>query len=107
MVTDARTDQALRFVINQGEFIEINEDVVLSRDAFVKIKTRIAEFISSNGPATVSQLREALGSSRRVMVPLLERLDREGFTRRIGDQRTLAQEITRAKLVDASTARPS
>jgi hypothetical protein len=34
-------------------------------------------------------LRQALGSSRRVMVPLLERLDREGFTRRMGDKRSL------------------
>jgi selenocysteine-specific elongation factor len=49
----------------------------------------VAEFISNNGPATVSELRQALGSSRRVMVPLLERLDREGVTTRAGDKRRL------------------
>jgi selenocysteine-specific elongation factor len=51
----------------------------------------VAEFISKNGPATVSELRQALGSSRRIMVPLLERLDRDGITRRVGDKRTLGK----------------
>jgi selenocysteine-specific elongation factor len=53
------------------------------------MKSQVAEFISKNGPATVSELRQALGSSRRIMVPLLERLDREGVTRRVGDKRCL------------------
>ena len=51
----------------------------------------VADFISKNGPATVSELRRALESSRRIMVPFLERLDREGFTQRIGDKRSLAR----------------
>jgi selenocysteine-specific elongation factor len=63
--------------------------VLLLHESFERMKSQVSEFISKNGPATVSQLRQALGSSRRVMVPLLERLDREGFTRRMGDKRSL------------------
>ena len=107
LAPDAQTQQTLKFLIDQNELIEITNDVVLSREAFEKMRSTIADLILSNGPATVSQLRSALKSSRRVMVPLLERLDREGFTRRVGDQRTLAQQITRAKLPDASSARQS
>jgi selenocysteine-specific elongation factor len=55
------------------------------------MKSKVAEFISKHGPATVSELRQALGSSRRVMVPLLERLDRDGVTRRVGDKRMLCR----------------
>ena len=89
LAPDALSQQALRFLIAQNEILEISDDVVLSRDAYSQIKRDIAEFISTHGPATVSQLRGALGSSRRVMVPLLERLDREGFTHRRGDERVL------------------
>jgi selenocysteine-specific elongation factor len=64
-------------------------DVVLLRESFERMKSQVAEFISKNGPATVSQLRQALGSSRRVIVPLLERLDRDGVTTRVGDKRRL------------------
>jgi selenocysteine-specific elongation factor len=56
------------------------------------MKSAVADFISKNGPATVSQLRQRLESSRRIMVPLLERLDREGVTRRVGDKRKLANQ---------------
>jgi selenocysteine-specific elongation factor len=104
LTPDAPTQQALKFLIKQNEVIEVSDDVVVSRDAYSKMKCEIAEFISRNGPATVSQLREALGSSRRVMVPLLERLDREGFTRRVGDKRTLAPQMPSAKLTDAPSA---
>jgi len=63
--------------------------VALMRNSFDRMKSQVIEFISEKGPATVSELRQALGSSRRIMVPLLERLDRDGVTRRVGDKRSL------------------
>jgi selenocysteine-specific elongation factor len=71
--------------------IEISSDVVLLRENFERMKNAVADFISKNGPATVSELRHALESSRRIMVPFLERLDREGVTRRVGDKRALGR----------------
>lgn len=43
----------------------------------------------SAGPATVSQLREAWGVSRKFGVPLCEYFDAQGITRRAGDVRQL------------------
>ncbi|PYJ90802.1 MAG: hypothetical protein DME71_04775 [Verrucomicrobia bacterium] len=77
-------------MIESGEVIEVDSNAFLLREDFDRMKSQITEFISKNGPATVSELRQALGSSRRIMVPLLEKLDREGVTRRRGDKRTLA-----------------
>jgi selenocysteine-specific elongation factor len=76
-------------LIASGDVIEVGSDAVLLRENFERMRARITEFISENGPATVSELRHALESSRRIMVPLLEKLDREGVTRRIGDKRSL------------------
>jgi selenocysteine-specific elongation factor len=70
---------------------ELAVDVLLLRESFERMKSQVAEFISKNGPSTVSQLRQALRSSRRVMVPLLERLDRDGITQRAGDKRMLCR----------------
>jgi selenocysteine-specific elongation factor len=86
---DPQSRQVVRFLIENGEVTELSLDVLLLRENFERMKSQVAEFISQNGPATVSELRQALGSSRRIMVPLLERLDREGITRRIGDKRCL------------------
>ena len=81
----------MRFLIENGDETELALDVLLLRESFERMKSQVAEFISNNGPATVSELRQALGSSRRVMVPLLERLDRDGVTRRVGDKRMLCR----------------
>jgi selenocysteine-specific elongation factor len=86
---DLEAQRALRFLIESGEVIEISSEVVLLHENFKRMKNAVANFISKNGAATVSDLRRALESSRRIMVPFLERLDREGFTRRMGDKRTL------------------
>src|SRR5581483_10124411 len=87
--SDPEARRVLRFLIESGEVIEISSDVVLSRESFERMKNVVADFISKNGPATISGLRQELESSRRIMVPFLERLDREKFTRRIGDKRSL------------------
>jgi selenocysteine-specific elongation factor len=87
--SDPQARQVLRFLIENGDITELALDVVLLRASFERMKSQVSEFISKNGPATVSELRQALGSSRRIMVPLLERLDRDGVTRRVGDKRML------------------
>ncbi len=88
--SDRNAQRVLRFLIDGGEVIEIASDVVLSRENFERMKNAVADFISKNGPATVSELRQALETSRRTRVPFLEKLDRQGVTRRIGDKRVLA-----------------
>jgi selenocysteine-specific elongation factor len=87
---DRNVQQVLRYLIEAGEIIEVSPDVVLLRENLERMKDAVADFISRNGPATVSELRQSLQSSRRIMVAFLERLDRDGVTRRIGDKRTLA-----------------
>jgi selenocysteine-specific elongation factor len=84
---DRNVPQVLRYLIEAGEVIEVSPDIVLLRENFARMKSALADFISKNGPATVSELRQKLRTSRRIMVPLLERLDREGVTRRMGDKR--------------------
>jgi selenocysteine-specific elongation factor len=89
LAPDARSQQALRFLIETGEAVEINADVVLAAEALTRAVESIRGFIRKHGPATVSELRQALSSSRRVVVPLLERLDRDGITLRQEDKRAL------------------
>jgi selenocysteine-specific elongation factor len=90
---DLHAHRVLRFLIEAGEVSEVGSDVILLRENFERMKEAVADFISLNGPATVSDLRQRLQSSRRIMVPLLERLDRDGVTRRVGDKRTLGRII--------------
>jgi selenocysteine-specific elongation factor len=89
LAPDAGAQQALRFLLETGEAVEVGEEVVLLAENFNHAVAMVKKFLSEKGSATVSDLRQALGTSRRIMVPLLERLDREGVTQRQGDRRVL------------------
>ncbi|HEU0274390.1 MAG TPA: selenocysteine-specific translation elongation factor [Candidatus Udaeobacter sp.] len=86
---DPEAQRILKFLIDSGKAVEISSDAVLLHESFEQMKNVIADYIGKNGPATVSELRRALESSRRIVVPFLERLDREGITLRTGDKRSL------------------
>src|SRR5580698_3010477 len=77
---DSSSRQALLFLIKTGEAVEIDGDIVMAAASEARATEIVRQFICEHGPATVSEFRQKLGSSRRVIIPLLERLDRLGIT---------------------------
>ncbi|MFL6132658.1 MAG: SelB C-terminal domain-containing protein, partial [Nocardioidaceae bacterium] len=72
-----------------GRLIRLAETVVLLPDALDEAMIRLRTL---EQPFTTSDARRALGSSRRVVIPLLEHLDARGLTvRGADDRRTVAQ----------------
>jgi selenocysteine-specific elongation factor len=65
-----------------GRLVRLGDDVVLLPDAPARAMRELAALPQ---PFTLSQARQALGTTRRVAVPLLEHLDRRGWTRRVDD----------------------
>jgi hypothetical protein len=66
----------------------------MTREAFARATDLIKDFLIRNRTATVSELRQVLSTSRRIMVPLLERLDNSQVTVRQGDQRVLRRSVS-------------
>jgi selenocysteine-specific elongation factor len=89
LAPDPASQQALRYLIQTGEAVEIGAEVVLLSGSFVQATNLVRKHLRERGSATVSDLRQAIGASRRIVVPLLEKLDRDGVTRRQGDLRVL------------------
>ena len=89
LTPDGLSRQALRFLFDTGEALEFGEEIVLLEESFRRMKTVIVRTLRSSGAATASDLRQVLGTTRRVLIPVLERLDQDGITRREGDRRSL------------------
>jgi selenocysteine-specific elongation factor len=70
--------------VRAGALVRIAEGVVLLPDS---IRAAAAALAALPQPFTVSQARQALDTTRRVTVPLLELLDRKGLTQRLPDDR--------------------
>lgn len=76
--------KALAAAERAGLIIRIADGIVLLPGA----DARAAELLSQlPQPFTTSEARRHLGSTRRVVIPLLERLDRLGLTQRLPDDR--------------------
>jgi selenocysteine-specific elongation factor len=89
LAPDATAQQALRFLLETGEAVEVGPELVMSAEHFAKAREAIVKFIRQRGRATASELRQFLNTNRRVIIPVLEKLDRDGVTRRDGDNRIL------------------
>lgn len=73
-----------------GRLLDLGDQIVLAPTSPALAMRELARLPQ---PFTTSQARQALGSTRRVVIPLLEHLDRRGWTRRIDASR---REVVRA-----------
>jgi selenocysteine-specific elongation factor len=71
--------------VRAGLVVRVAPDLVFTPD----LVDRALAIVSAAGPAgiTVSAFREALGTSRKYALPILEWFDQRGITRRAGDLR--------------------
>lgn len=87
--TTADRRAAYQFLSRTKQIIPLDPKVTLGGKVFDATVESVRSFIGEKGQATASELRQHLGTSRKVVMPLLERLDRDKITRRDGDFRTL------------------
>jgi len=78
-----------RALDRSGELLLLTTEIAYPSDVWEQIERTVAALITTNGPVSVAQVREALGTSRKYAVPMLERLDALSVTRRTGDVREL------------------
>jgi selenocysteine-specific elongation factor len=88
LATGSSSQRALSFLIRSGTATELSDKVIILTETYDQACEQILGFLQSQGQATASDLRQHLDTSRRVIMPLLERMDTEGKTRRSGDYRT-------------------
>ncbi len=87
--------QALRFLMETGEVIDLGDKCALLSGAFDVATESVVAFMKANEKATVSELRQAIGTTRRILMPILDRLDKQGVTVRSGDFRMLSRSYLR------------
>ena len=88
--TDRPVDpELLAHLQERGDVVKVNETVVFTTAAYEDMAGRIVEHLNANGSVTVADARTIFGTSRKYVLPLLEYLDQQRITRRVGDERVL------------------
>jgi selenocysteine-specific elongation factor len=89
LLTAPGDERALRFLIEQGEVVRLDAQTAIAASAYREFAGQVKRFLGERGQATASEIRQATGTTRRVLIPLLERLDADRITMRRGDARSL------------------
>jgi selenocysteine-specific elongation factor len=85
----ARAQRFAQMLINGGELVKV-ADLVFHRRALDSLRQTLLEHKAERGPRLdVGAFKDLTGVSRKYAIPLLEYLDRQRVTRRIGDGREI------------------
>ena len=76
-------------LLYQGVLVRLSEDVLLLKETYEEMVSRIVAFIKQHGSMTVAQVRDEFNTSRKYALAIMEHLDEEKVTRRVGDERVL------------------
>ncbi|MCK4978908.1 MAG: selenocysteine-specific translation elongation factor, partial [Candidatus Delongbacteria bacterium] len=72
-----------------GKIVKLSEGLLISKAILEEGKKLLSDKIKGSGPMKIGEISELLSSSRKYVVPLMEHLDRIGFTERDGDYRKI------------------
>ena len=77
----------ISFLVKQGTLVRLGEGIYVHRDALAAAREKLG---SRKGETIdVGQFKDFFGLSRKIAIPLLEWLDANGATKRVGDSRRI------------------
>ncbi|MCI0769048.1 MAG: selenocysteine-specific translation elongation factor [Chloroflexi bacterium] len=81
--------ELLSYLLDEGRVVRTGSDVVFTAEAYREMTDRVVRQIKESGKVTLGEVRDLLGTSRKYVQALLEHLDQQRVTRRVGDERVL------------------
>ncbi len=93
-VDKVRAQKIVTLLLRDKMLVKISEELVFHQSALANLRSQIAAFKAQSATAGVAKIdvgrfKEMTGVSRKYAIPLLEYLDRERVTRRVGDERII------------------
>ena len=78
-----------RLLIQEGTLVKLTEGMVFHRDALDELKQSVRQQKEKRPKIDVAFFKDLAGVTRKHAIPLLEWLDREHVTRRVGSERVI------------------
>ena len=82
-------DDLLAMLVDQGRVVRVSDTVVYEAATYREMVDAIMDAIRDKGTINVGQVRDRFHTSRKYALALLEHLDQQRITRRVGDDRVL------------------
>ena len=85
-----RAQKILQILLREKVLVKIASDLVFHCSALLRLRELLAGYRKERGERLpITAFKELTGVTRKYAIPLLEHLDREQVTRRVGDERVI------------------
>jgi selenocysteine-specific elongation factor len=88
-IDKARAQKIVTLLLRDRVLIKISDDLVFHRSGLEQLRQQVAAQKIKSPKMDVALFKEMTGVSRKYAIPLLEYLDRERITKRVGDSRVI------------------
>jgi len=83
-VDKVRAQKIMTLLLREKTLVKVSDELVFHRGALEELRRQMAAYKTKSATIDVAQFKEMTGVSRKYAIPLLEYLDRERVTRRVG-----------------------
>ena len=88
-VDKARAHKIVTLLLRDKLLIKVSDELVFHRSALEELRRQMTAYKVKSAKIDVGKFKELTGVTRKYAIPLLEYLDRERVTKRIGDAREI------------------
>jgi selenocysteine-specific elongation factor len=88
-IDKTRAQKLVTLLLRDKVLVKVSDDLVFHQAALNELRKNLAEQKSKSPKIDVGRFKDLTGVSRKYAIPLLEYLDRERVTRRVGDERVI------------------
>jgi selenocysteine-specific elongation factor len=88
-VDRVRAQKIVTLLLRDKVLVKVSDELVFHRAALEELRRKVAAYKVKSAKMDVAQFKELTGVTRKYAIPLLEYLDREHVTRRVGDAREI------------------
>jgi selenocysteine-specific elongation factor len=89
-IEERRAQKLLQLLVREQVLVRVSEELIFHREAVERLRALLADFKRRRGDQlSVADFKSLSGISRKYAIPLLEYLDRQRVTRRLGDARLI------------------
>jgi selenocysteine-specific elongation factor len=88
-VDKARAQKIVTLLLRDKILVKVSDELVFHRSALEELRRQMAAYKAKSAKIDVGKFKELTGVTRKYAIPLLEYLDREHVTKRLGDERAI------------------
>jgi selenocysteine-specific elongation factor len=88
-VDKVRAQKLVTLLLREKVLIKVSDELVFHRSALEELRRQMTAYKAKSAKIDVAKFKEMTGVTRKYAIPLLEYLDRERVTKRVGDVREI------------------